>query len=72
MKRYGDYLKGKSKPICLIHGPGNSSDEYKVLVYSGSKYAKIVPTKDRSHDPVKINKFNRQQENNYISKSSVY
>ena len=31
IKIYVDYPEGNSKPICLIHGPGHSSDEYNVL-----------------------------------------
>ena len=44
-KIYVDYPMGKSK-TCLIHGPGNSSDECKVLGDFGSKYAKTGRTKD--------------------------
>ena len=45
-KRYVDYPSGESK-ICIINGPGNSSDIYKVLVDFGANYAKVKPTKDR-------------------------
>ena len=70
-KIYVDYSKGKSKTICLIYGPGNSSDECKVLGDFSSKYAKIGTTKDRRHDTVKRNKFNRQQQNNDIINCAV-
>ena len=30
-KRYVYHLKGRSKLTCLIHGPGNSSDECNIL-----------------------------------------
>ena len=46
-KIYVDYPKGKFKPTCLINGPGNSSDECKVLGYYGSKYVKSRANKDR-------------------------
>ena len=36
---YLDHPMGESK-ICLIHGPGHSSDECKVLGAFGSKYVK--------------------------------
>ena len=60
-KRYIYHPKGKSKPTCLIHGPGNSSDECRVLGDFGSKYAKIRPTKDRGHYTKNINKINRHK-----------
>ena len=44
-KIYADHKNYISKPTCLIHGPGHSSDECKVLVYVGSKYAEAVPAK---------------------------
>ena len=55
-----------SKLSCLIHGPGNSSDECKVLGEFGSKYYKIRPNKDRRHEPATKNKFNRHKQNNAI------
>ena len=55
----------------LLHGPGNSSDECKVLGDFGSRYAKSRPTKYRGTNPIQINKFNRQQENNSIVDSAV-
>ena len=69
-KRYVDYPRDKSK-TCLIHGPGNSSDDFKVLNGFVSKYAKIRPTKDPVHDPVPRKKFNKNQDNNSIVKISV-
>ena len=36
-KTYVDNPKGKSKPTCLIHGPGHSPDKYKVLRDFGSE-----------------------------------
>ena len=50
-KRHVDSLMGKSKN-CLIHGPGNSSEECKVLGEFGTKYANSRPTKDRGSIPV--------------------
>ena len=50
-KRHVDSPMGKSK-ICLIRGPGNSSEEFKVLGYFGTKYANSRPTKDRESNPI--------------------
>ena len=52
-KSYVDHSKDTSRPTRLIHRPGNSSDEYKVLGDIGSKYSKIRHTKDRGQDLVK-------------------
>ena len=45
-KRYVEHNKDRSQLSCLIHGPGHSSDECKVLGFFGTKYAKGEPTKD--------------------------
>ena len=37
-KRYVDNPKDRTKLTCLIHGHGNSSDEFKVLGDFGNKY----------------------------------
>ena len=66
-----DHLKDISTPTCLIHGPGHSSDQCKVLGDFGSKYAKSRPTKDRRKNPANRNIFNRQQENNAIFNHAV-
>ena len=71
-KRYVDYLKGKSKPTCLIHVTGNSSDECKALQDFCCKYDRIRPTKYCGHNPVPVNSFNRKQENNAIVNSVFY
>ena len=65
-KIYVDNPKGKSKPTSIIHVPGNSLDEYKVLGDFFYKYPKIRPIDDRGNDPAKGIFFNRQQENNHI------
>ena len=70
-KRYLDHTKDRSKPICIIHGPGHSSDECKVLGDLGSKYAKSMTTKDRGRDLEKQNKFKGQQDNNAIFNHAV-
>ena len=44
-KQYVDRSKSASK-TCIIHGPGHSSDEFKVLGEFGTKYAVTQPTKD--------------------------
>ena len=59
-------MKGRSNPTCLIHDPGYSSDECKVLGDFRYKYAESMPTKDHAENPEKRNKFNRHQENNDI------
>ena len=59
-KIYVDHTKDRSKPTQIIHGPGNSSDECKVLGDFGSKYAKIRPTEDRGNDVTNRKKFNSQ------------
>ena len=62
---------GKSrKHTCLIHGPGYSSEERKVLGDFGTKYANSRPTKDRGSSPVPRKK-NSQQENNSIVNNIV-
>ena len=70
-KTYVDHPKDKTKPICLIHSPGNSSDKCKVLGDFGSKYAKSSPNKDHRHDPATKKKFNRQHNDNDIVNSVV-
>ena len=60
-KRYVYYPRYRSKSICLIHGPENSSDKCKVLGQFGSKYAKSRPTKDCGKDTANRNKFNSQK-----------
>ena len=70
-KRYVDHLRDRKKYTCLIHGPGHSSDECKVLGDFGSKYYKGRPTKERGHHTIDINKFNRKQEINAIFNHEV-
>ena len=69
-KRYVDYPRVKSKTY-HIYGPGNLSDEFKVLVDFGYKYVNCRPTKVCGHDPVPIKIFNRKKENNSSVKSAV-
>ena len=70
-ERYVDPTKDKYKQTCIIHGPIHSSDEYKVLGYFNSKYSRSRPTKDRGKDPIKMKKFNINQENNYMFQHAV-
>ena len=70
IKRHVDIPTGKSK-TCLIHIPGYSSEECKVLGDFGTKYANSRPTKDRSNSPVPRMGITRQQENNTIVNNSV-
>ena len=51
IKQHIDSPMGKSK-TCLIHGPGYSSEERKVLGDFVTKYANSRPTKDRGSSPV--------------------
>ena len=51
--RYVDKLKGKYKPTFLIHRPVNSSEECRIRIDFGPKYANNRPTKDRGKDQVK-------------------
>ena len=60
-----------NRKTCLIHGPGHSSDECKVLGDFDHEYAKGKLTKDHGNNPVPRNKFNRQQENNAIVNNEV-
>ena len=59
-KSYVDRPTGKLK-TCLIHGPGHSSEECKVLGDFGTKYAKSRPTEDHGNSPVPRKKINRHQ-----------
>ena len=69
-KRHLDIPTGKSK-ICLIHGPGYSSEECKVLGDFGTKYAKSRPTKGHSSSPVPRKRIKRHQENKSIVNNAV-
>ena len=71
-KRYAYHPKDRSKHTCIINGPGNLSDECKVLGDFGYKYYKNRPTKDSGHETATKEKFNRQQENNAIVNHVVY
>ena len=65
-KMYVDHPKDISKHTCLIHGPGNSSYEFKVLGDFGSKQSKFSPNKERGHEPATKKKFNIHQDNNTV------
>ena len=69
-KRYVDNTTVKSK-ICLIHGPGHSSEECKVLGEFVTKYTKSRPIKYHWSSPLPRKKINRHQENNTIVKNAV-
>ena len=69
-KRYLYHPKGKSK-TCHTHIPGHSSYKCKVLGYFGSRYVKIIPTRDRRHNFVPRKRFNKQQDNNVIVNNAV-
>ena len=65
-KMYVDHPKDISRLICLIHGPGNSSDECKVLGEFCCRYSKSRPTKDYGHDPVTIKNQYTARENDIV------
>ena len=50
---YEDHTKDNSKRTCLIHGPGNSSDECKVLGDLGTKYSEIRLIKARENEMIR-------------------
>ena len=64
-KRYVDSPNGKSI-ICLIHGPGNSSEECKVLGDFGTKCAKSRSTKYHGNNYVPRGGINIHKENKTI------
>ena len=70
-KRYVDHWKDRSKPTCIIHGPGHSSDKCRFLGDLSSRYATKISTKDCGHDNANRKKFNRQKEMNDIVNSTV-
>ena len=55
----------------MIHGLLNSSDECKVLVEFGTKYAAAQPKKNHGRNPVTKNVFHEKQENHTIIDSMV-
>ena len=65
-KMYVDHPNDRLKLTYIIHGPGNSLYECKVLGDFGSKYYKSRTNKDHRHEPVAKKKFIRQQEKNDI------
>ena len=71
-KKYVDHPKDRFKLICLIHGPGYSSEKFKVMGDLGFKYYIGRPTKDHRQEPAAKKKFSRQKENNAIFQNIVY
>ena len=69
-KRHIYTLTVKSK-TCLVHGPGNSSEECKVLGDFVTKYTNIRPTKELGSIPTPRVNFNGRQENNAIVNNAV-
>ena len=70
-KRYVDHPKDWSKLTCIIHGPGNLSDECKVLGDFVNKYNKVGFTKDHMQDNATKKSCGIQQENNAITQHAV-
>ena len=71
-KEYVDHTNDGSKNTCLIHGPGNLSDECRVLGKFGSKYYKSRPTKTSGQEPANRKKLNINQEKNDIVNNAVH
>ena len=70
-KRCFDHPKYGFKLTCIIHGPGHSSDECKVLGDFGSKYAKIgLPSTLFTLSQIETY-FNGQKDNNDIFNYAV-
>ena len=61
-KRHIHYPKDRSKLTRIIHGPGHSSYECKVLGDFGSKYYKSSPTKDHGHEPTTKKKIQKERD----------
>ena len=61
IKSYVYHMKDRYKLTCLIHGPGYSSYECKVLRDFGSKYSKSRPTKDHRNEPTTKKTFDIKQ-----------
>ena len=64
-------MRDRSKQTFLIHGPGNSSDEYEILGGFSFKYSKIWSTKEQRQEPETRNRFVRQQDNNSLVQHAV-
>ena len=72
-KRSGNRKQGyvncphdQSKLTCLIHGPGHSSEQNKLLNYFATKYSKGRHFKKRRQDPTSDKKVWNNQEVSYI------
>ena len=50
----------------MIHGPGYSSDECKVLGEFGTNYASVQPKKDCGSNTITRKEFQKKQENHTI------
>ena len=50
----------------MIHGPGHSSDEFKVLGEFGNKYVTSHITMDQGRNPIPRRGFQKKQENHTI------
>ena len=55
----------------MIHGPGHSSDECKVLKTFGTKYAASQPTKDQGSNPIPRKVFYKKQDKHDIIENMV-
>ena len=61
-QRYVYFPRDISQITCLIHGPSNSSDEFKVLNDVGTKYAKGRSFKDHRKEPTSNKLFGNNQD----------
>ena len=71
-KRYIKHPKDRLKLTFLIHGPGHSSDECKILREFGTNAAKCRPTKyHRQEEPANKKCFEIQKQNNSVFQHAV-
>ena len=68
---YIDHQIDQLKLTCIIHGPGNSPDEFKVLNNVSSKYTKVRPSKEHRHKPAFKKIFGKEQDKNYMVQHAV-
>ena len=70
-QRYLDSPRDRSQLTCLLYGPGNLSDKFKVLNCFGNKYNKGGPFKEYNEQPAAKTNCGKKQELNYIFQHAV-
>ena len=63
--------RDRSQLTCLIYGPGNLSDKFKVLNCFGNKYNKGGHFKEYNKQPADTKNRGNKQEVNYIFQHAV-